>query len=269
MQFNSNSDLPSLPASDPLEFPTVDPYPCARITTRIYHPSRDTITMVPNVLVRTMMPKRTKVAPDDSSISSFLSSSSSDGSDMEAEDSDNVGAESSDTQDETVRAYWMQRTIREAIYGRVLYAIVLKKKRVREAEWVVTTEQCAIKEMAWQHIRKERDRLAEDPIKEVGSMQYLMRWHESIAGDSTSTDSFSAMASLNIMMPMDLLSDDRHLYSVMPYCDGGELFERLDMEEKFSEGEARYWMYQILNVSEYLKRNFRYKTFSNFSHCRV
>jgi serine/threonine protein kinase len=54
------------------------------------------------------------------------------------------------------------------------------------------------------------------------------------------------------MMPMDLLSDDRHLYSVMPFCDGGELFERLDMEEKFPEPEARYWMVQVLNVSTYL-----------------
>jgi hypothetical protein len=248
MQFNYNSDLPSLPASDPMEFPPVDPYPCARITTRIYHPSRDTITTVQNVLVRTMMPKRTKTS-DDASISSYFSSSSSssEGSDMEEED---IHAENANTEDENVRAYWMQRTIREAIYGKVLFGIVLKKQRVREAEWIVTSEQCAIKEMSWQHIRTERDRLAEDPIKEVRAMHFLMGWHECVGGNSTATDVFSAMTSLNIMMPMDLLSDDRHLYSVMPFCDGGELFERLDVEEKFSEGEARYWMYQILNVSE-------------------
>jgi hypothetical protein len=27
------------------------------------------------------------------------------------------------------------------------------------------------------------------------------------------------------------------------------LFERLDVNEKFSEDEARYWMHQVLNVS--------------------
>jgi serine/threonine protein kinase len=53
---------------------------------------------------------------------------------------------------------------------------------------------------------------------------------------STTDDSFAAMSSTNIMMPMDLLSDDRHLYSVMPFCDGGELFERLDMERKIQRG---------------------------------
>jgi serine/threonine protein kinase len=57
------------------------------------------------------------------------------------------------------------------------------------------------------------------------------------------------MRETNIMMPLDLLSDDRNLYSVMPYCDGGELFERLDLNERFSEGEARYWMDQVINVS--------------------
>lgn len=51
------------------------------------------------------------------------------------------------------------------------------------------------------------------------------------------------------MMPLDLLTDDRHLYSIMPYCNGGELFERLDMDERFTEEEARYWMAQVLNVS--------------------
>lgn len=248
MQFDSNLDLASLPAAPPLEFPPAEPYPCARITTRIYHPSRDTVTTVQNVLVRTMMPKRTNpFVMDDSSSSSSDESFMSD--DDDAGDGAAIQRQQSDVDGGDVRAYWMQRTIRDAIYGRVLYGVVLTKRRMREAEWVVTDEQCAIKEMSWQHIRKERDRLAEDPIKEVGAMQFLMRWHESVNGSSEECDSFSAMSATNIMMPMDLLSDDRHLYSVMPFCDGGELFERLDVEEKFSEEEARYWMCQVLNVS--------------------
>jgi hypothetical protein len=51
MQFDYNLDLATLPASEPLEFPPADPRPCARITTRVYHPSRDAITTVQNVLV--------------------------------------------------------------------------------------------------------------------------------------------------------------------------------------------------------------------------
>jgi hypothetical protein len=183
------------------------------------------------------------------------------------------------------RAYWIQRTIREAIYGRVWMAIVLRRRHPSlsandNAEWEVTDQFCAVKEMSWQHIRKERNRLAEDPIKEVSAMQFLKRWHsinatqQSLHNSPTATspsqltqsgalygqsphqpladgveESFRIILETNIMMPLDLLTDDRHLYSIMPYCNGGELFERLDMNERFSEPEARYWMYQVLNVS--------------------
>jgi serine/threonine protein kinase len=125
------------------------------------------------------------------------------------------------------------------------------------AEWEVTTEHCAVKEMSWQHIRRERDRLAEDPIKEVSAMQYLKQWHTTVKASKAQggpvdgvAASFTAILETNIMMPLDLLSDDRNLYSIMPYCDGGELFERLDLNERFSEEEARYWMHQVLNVSD-------------------
>mmetsp|Transcript_7887 Transcript_7887/g.21916 ORF Transcript_7887/g.21916 Transcript_7887/m.21916 type:complete len:787 (+) Transcript_7887:415-2775(+) len=168
------------------------------------------------------------------------------------------------------RAYLLQRTLREAIYGRVRYGIVLKRRQLPPdydnatngnggqqqpmAEWEVTEERCAVKEMSWQHIRKERNRLAEDPIKEVSAMQYLKRYLAHCNGSATSLDSSDAMLSTHLMLPLDLLSDDRYLYSVMPYCDGGELFDRLDQRQKFSEDEARYWMHQILEGLDNLQR---------------
>jgi len=250
MQFDTNSDYPSLPAVDPPEFPPAEPSPCARLTTRVYHPSKDVITMEPDVLVRTKMPKILSV-PD---MDDMGSSSSDQSSYMSADDYVAPLQSQADIAEgeEEERAYWMQRSIREAIYGRVLFAIVLKRRRVREAEWVATDEKCAIKEMSWQHIRKERNKLAEDPIKEVGAMQFLKRWYDR-ASSSTIDDPFMSMRATNVMMPMDLLSDDRYLYSVMPFCDGGELFEVLDMNEKFTEDEARHWMYQVLKGIETLQ----------------
>jgi hypothetical protein len=168
------------------------------------------------------------------------------------------------------RAYWLQRTIRDAIYGRVLFAIVLEKctdttsnnndgqpliagengnAHPPAADWQVTTQFVAVKEMSWHHIRHERDRLAEDPITEVAAMQFLQTTLLNGRGLLDAVDPLSTVLETNIMLPLDLLSDDRHLYSIMPYCNGGELFERLDSSEKFSEEEARYWMTQILNVS--------------------
>jgi serine/threonine protein kinase len=195
-------------------------------------------------------------------------SSSSSNTSMKVDDpvsSSNNPAAGGD-EDVVENAYWVQRTIREAIYGRVQFAVVLKRRPraasgVDGAEWEVTPEHCAVKEMCWEHIRRERDRLAEDPIKEVAAMQYMKKWFEETklngggpaappGSDTGVAESFQAMKETNIMMPLDLLSDDRNLYSVMPYCDGGELFERLDLNERFSEGEARYWMDQVINVSQ-------------------
>ena len=304
MQFQYNSDYPGLsfmgqPAANagmspelisrpPPDFPPAQPIPCARITTRVFHPTRNQVATVQNVLVRTMNavpPGSTAnvvtmagggpttagnatAGADDEKFDPFGDMSSSSSSDS---DDDSMGMGGGDDgspseggPDEIKQAYWIQRTIREAIYGRVLFAVILKRRpralySVDGAEWEVTNQHCAVKEMSWQHIRKEKDRLAEDPIKEVSAMQYIQKWYQQqkmLAQQQVTTpnndadvmESFAAMRATNIMMPLDLLSDERNLYSIMPYCDGGELFERLDMNERFSEEEARYWMDQVLNV---------------------
>lgn len=289
MQFQYNSDYPGLSSAgttavssaDPLAFPPAQPIPCARITTRVFHPNRNQVATVQNVLVRTaplLVNPSSGIDGDDSFSSGMSSTSSSDDDDDDsmklddADDDDDAAALPTSTPqvpnahtsaaaaDQPVQnAYWIQRTIREAIYGRVLFAVVLKRRQIVTdgAEWEVTGEHCAVKEMNWQHIRRERDRLAEDPIKEVSAMQYIQKWfeitrkkHNGLAPCGIGVaESFTAMRELNIMMPLDLLTDERNLYSIMPYCDGGELFERLDLNERFSEEEARYWMDQVLNVS--------------------
>ncbi|CAB9498137.1 activated protein kinase catalytic subunit alpha-1 [Seminavis robusta] len=294
MQFHFNSDYPGLTAeavslgldvgvaeakvfaSDPREFPPAQPIPCARITTRIYRPDRNEVKTVQNVLVR-IMPRpqqpsnsigdNSSMSSDDLSVSSSTSSTTT-MSDMYMEEAVDGGpmmsGQSQTPVDETheYRAYWIQRTLREAIYGRVLFATVLRRRSSHHtndnnADWEVTSEFCAIKEMSQQLIRKEKDRLAEDPIKEVSAMQYLKQWHESHNGNSTTGGmeaSNHSVMDTHIMMPLDLLSDDINLYSIMPYCDGGELFERLDTNERFSEDEARYWMHQLLSGLESLQR---------------
>jgi hypothetical protein len=393
MQFQFNSDYPAIDATGnprpaavldarpPVEFPPVQPLPCARITTRVYHPTRRQALTVQNVIVRIKRRRCPPVAASGSASSQqqqqhqqqqqqqrrkraslmagnskqqrppslpgvggdsnefvmededagMMSGSENDGNDNSStsSSSDDLASTSDESmggmddnngnnlmgatngsnpllyqqslnpsvpgavvvdmassgpgavlvpEDDEDRAYWVQRTIREAIYGRVLLAVILKKRdpssaAADNAEWLVTSQLCAVKEMSWQHIRKERDRLAEDPVKEVAAMQYIKAWHYSCNRQTTNSsansdpvvaaspsaaqdcvsDSFAAMLETNIMMPLDLLSDDRHLYSVMPYCDGGELFERLDANERFSEAEARYWMHQVLNVRIFWK----------------
>jgi serine/threonine protein kinase len=187
--------------------------------------------------------------------------------------------------DEDDVAYWIQRTIREAIYGRVVLAVILRKRRpddTSSAAWEVTDMHAAVKELSWHHIRRERHNLAEDPIKEVAAMQFLKQQQQQMTtssmnseplytntefplrptapaslgscGDVSVYQSFESMVQANVMMPLDLLSDEKHLYSIMPYCNGGELFELLDQSDRFTEPEARYWMEEILNGIETLQK---------------
>ena len=279
MQFQFNSDLPGVSQIDgtpvatvprpPPEFPPVQPIPCAKITTRVYHPQKRQVATVQNVIVRIMQkpPTPEDELDDGSSLASSLmddssSSSVSDGGKPKGVDHRNETSTNIPTQPpHYLRAYWVQRTIRDAIYGRVLFAIVLKPciptPESHTAEWEVTNQYCAIKEMSWQHIQKEKNRLVEDPIKEVAAMQYIQRWYRSSVSQGPTEEvdqAFQAMQSTNLMMPLDLLADDSSLYSIMPYCDGGELFDRLDLQERFSEPEARYWMIQLLNGLQNLQR---------------
>jgi len=62
------------------------------------------------------------------------------------------------------------------------------------------------------------------------------------------------MMDAHVIFPYDLLADDRHLYSIMPYCDGNELFYMLKDRKRFSEDECRYWMTQILKGIETLQQ---------------
>ena len=140
-------------------------------------------------------------------------------------------------------------------------------------EWEATDQSVAVKEMDWDHIMNQGQELAEDPIKEVAAMQYLKKWMMSTSSSKKSSSSTSSstvaasaadvdnedggndltMNDTHILTPIDILLDDHHLYSVMPYCEGGRLLDRIEGKNRFSEAEARYWMRQILKGLACLK----------------
>jgi len=207
------------------------------------------------------------------------------------------------------RAYWLQSKLHNAIYGQVRYGTMLTKldspiqvmvtspsspsyhqhhEEEEEEYWITinyktsSNQPVAIKEMNWEHIKSQRDVLAEDPIKEVSALQYLERWwrnhsqteknnsrmrdgngrveggrrrllHEQqqqSPPSSTTLHNIEIESEVShICMPLDLLSDDVNLYSITPYCTGGRLLDQIENKSRFSEPEARYWMRQILTVS--------------------
>jgi len=163
-------------------------------------------------------------------------------------------------------AYWPQRRLQDAIYGCVIACTVLTRHIGEAADdaaraagyepghplapvvWEITNEHVAIKQVEWRRVHAMRGRLLEDPIKEIAAMQLIGNHHPNVLGS------------------MEVLQDHEHLYSVMPFCRGGDLFgvvlevaEKRQLNEAvegaggMSEPVARYWFRQLLFGLHYLQ----------------
>ena len=153
-------------------------------------------------------------------------------------------------------AYWPQRRLQDAIYGSVWACLLLKRHYGPAADdaaraagvapgspsapivWEIVGTHVAIKMVEWARVHRARGRLLEDPIKEIAAMQLLGARHPHVLGSS------------------EVLQDDDYLFSIMPYCSGGDLFgvvvayaEESGGDGGMSEPIARYWFRQILQVS--------------------
>lgn len=140
------------------------------------------------------------------------------------------------------RGYVFIRDIRDAIFGRVYHGWVINciHNEEHNTDWEFTGIECAIKEMGWKQIHEARGQRADDPIQEANAMQYAQ--HRFQSGGEDAND-----VSENVTKPLDILSDEICLFIVLPFCNGGELFDRLANNGLFTEGEARLYIRQVLN----------------------
>jgi hypothetical protein len=154
-------------------------------------------------------------------------------------------------------AYWPQRRLQDAIYGSVWACLVLQRHFGPAADdaaraagvepgstnapvvWEITSQHVAIKMVEWSRVHQMRGRLLEDPVKEVAALQ-LLGEHE---------------GSPYVLSSSEVLQDGDFMYSIMPYCSGGDLFGVVVQYAEESGGEggmpepvARYWFRQILWV---------------------
>lgn len=229
-----NSDYPDDEnvATEPLSFPRALENPCIRVSVRVYVPSLNETRIVHEVLI---LEEQNNL-------------------DNEMQDKDDMQDQRSTEDEGPDYAYWLQRPLIEAIYGQVRVATVLKRRRIPPgadgeeayAEWEVTEDRCAVKEMSWHAIRTIGHRLREDPISEMRAMQFISRCLLPQEGETDPVIFQRVMEENHVLLPIEVLNDGDYLYSIMPYCNGGELFNMLDDRNRFSEPEARYWLKQIL-----------------------
>jgi len=216
-----NSDYPpeDRESRNPERFPALSVDNCNRITTNVWH--RGKVTQAPIVII-----------PEAST-----------------------------------KAYWFRRQLRDAIFGSVWYAILLIPSTTNdEAEWETTDQACAVKEMDCNQI-VEMQESAEKPLQEVATMQHAQRYLDQLlvqqgmpeGGAIMNPVEYTQRAKRQVlgshaMLPLDVLTDTRNLYLVMPYFGGGELFDVLQEHDKFSQEEARTYFFQMLEGIEFLQR---------------
>lgn len=158
-------------------------------------------------------------------------------------------------------AYWPQRRLQDAIFGSVWACLVLRRHygvaaddaaRAANVEpgspqapivWEITGSHVAIKMIEWARVHQMRGQILEDPVKEVAAMQLLGVGHPHVLGSQ------------------EVLQDGDYLYSIMPYCSGGDLFGIVVKYAEQSGGEigmpepvARFWFRQILWGLHHLQR---------------
>ena len=107
-----------------------------------------------------------------------------------------------------------------------------------ETDKLVAVKVCHLK-----HLQKKKNRGSENALYEIAAMQMLGNQHANVLGC------------------YEVLSDGTYIYIIMPYCEGGELYHRLQnyrLQNNINNGgltedEARHWFREILNGLHYLQ----------------
>ena len=132
-------------------------------------------------------------------------------------------------------AYWPRRELQKAIYGSVwVYTILVPRGTADNyasiVAWEITSEQVAIKKLNRHMIRQWQGRHAEDPLKEIAAMYMLNEQQQQFEQQQrqrhhySNSNTQSSWPSSHVLTCSDVWQDDHHLYSIMPYCSRGDLY---------------------------------------------
>ncbi len=129
--------------------------------------------------------------------------------------------------------YEINRKLRQCIYGEVRVGIELKPSVV-PGLFVRAEMKVAIKISSKSRLTANANPI-EDPVKEISTLQN-MEGHE------------------NIIRFIEALHDERNIYSISEFCDGGELFEVIKNHGALSEHQGRKCFREILAGVAHMKR---------------
>jgi serine/threonine protein kinase len=123
--------------------------------------------------------------------------------------------------------YELGEVIKKTIYGAVIHGVVLEPVSGTDV-FLRTQEDVAIKVFAKHLIVHNMSRSREQPLNEMSILQYLGHQHPHILGQ------------------IECCADDNNMYSIMPWAQGGELFDHIANNGPMTEDEARPMFYRLL-----------------------
>lgn len=123
--------------------------------------------------------------------------------------------------------YELGEVIKKTIYGAVIHGVVLEPVSGTDV-FLRTPEDVAIKVFAKHLIVHNMSRSREQPLNEMSILQYLGNQHPHILGQ------------------IECCADDNNMYSIMPWAQGGELFDHIANQGPMTEDEARPMFYRLL-----------------------
>lgn len=177
-------------------------------------------------------------------------------SDEDSGDDEDMQHDTASTEAETrTYAYVLDSSIMETIYGSIWRGCLLHPFTRPNGTfiWKVTETSCAIKMYELRRMRQNHGS-AENPLRELAAMQLLQRYLGGANEDFDIGRAEQIMFERNVIMPFEALIDELHLFSIMPYCPGNDLFAALeDSRAFFREDQARDLFKQILNGMDTLQ----------------
>jgi len=134
--------------------------------------------------------------------------------------------------------YEVGRYIRDTIFGHVNHALLLQRSHGDILVRSDPIEHLAMKVYMRSRLREMQGRTQENPFKEMSTMQFISQ-----SGSHS-----------NVIRHIECCADNDNVYSLMEFCDGGELYDLIESQSPnaLPEGVARYYFRQILHGTKYL-----------------
>ena len=141
-------------------------------------------------------------------------------------------------QDSLERNYYeITRVIRTAIFGSVHHAVRLLPHEDGSFRYELPLREFAIKVYNRARLRELQGTTQENPLVEIAAMQAL-----AAAGQHP-----------NVMALVECSMDRENVFSVMDFCDGGELYEIVDEQDgPMNEATARHYAAQVLRGLQHI-----------------